>query len=180
MDKAANALARAALKVDQVTPDDATPFGLELSRNFVHGVADVRAEGRGGSDDRNRDQRGDQTVFDGGGARFIGSEASEEVRHGKVPTVYTQSCADLRRLEHLGTHRDVRTGVTLPAETLGEVNGAGVQGPETAAQRVSSVAGQKRLDAIVYKPSQYSNICLSKSVCPAHVKSNGDHVTHRR
>ena len=54
----------------------------------VERAGQVGAHRGDGGDDDDRDERGDQAVFDGGGAGFVLSETRDELGHGEFPCVY--------------------------------------------------------------------------------------------
>ena len=64
---------------------------LQLVGNALEGAGDFTAKRGRRSDDRNGDQRGEQGVFDGGRAGFIGGELSNEVFHKQAPTTRVSS-----------------------------------------------------------------------------------------
>lgn len=58
----------------------------KLVGHFIKRILDVVSKSRSGRDDRHGNQRGQQGVFDGGGARFIGDEIRNQVLHNHCST----------------------------------------------------------------------------------------------
>src|SRR5579883_545872 len=54
---------------------------VQVVADLGEGVLEVGAERGDGGNDRNRDQRGDQAVFDGGRAGLVSEEALERLDH---------------------------------------------------------------------------------------------------
>src|SRR6478735_7490126 len=58
--------------------------GRQVTRDLVKGRRQLRAEARHRGDRGNRDQSGNQAVFDGGGASFVTKQVLEKL-HGQSP-----------------------------------------------------------------------------------------------
>lgn len=55
---------------------------VEIVRNVVEGILEVATQARHGADGGNRDQGGDQAIFDGGRALLVGKNLANELHFG--------------------------------------------------------------------------------------------------
>src|SRR5829696_6482248 len=95
-----------------VTPEPPSQDGLlQLVRNRRERAGQLRAERRHGADGGDRDERGDEAILDGGGARLVVGETVEKALHvSSFDLVASLPSVDLRLTGPIGTEVDHNAG----------------------------------------------------------------------
>src|SRR5215203_1511278 len=95
-----------------VKPEPPSQDGLlQLVRNRRERAGQLRAERRHGADGGDRDERGDEAILDGGGARLVVGETVEKALHvSSFDLVASLPSVDLRLTGPIGTEVDHNAG----------------------------------------------------------------------